>query len=984
MSAPKPRCADRFDFEEKPSLVTWPRELSGDLSLVENGVTGKGLRVAPSKGTVSAYNSLTFNGVGPGCLSLDFDYCIEGSAEVTIQVNFNLAGKGNGSAGRTSIPLEATDSWRPFHRIVSVPEGAAACQYVFIVSGKDAALLLDNATFAYCADAITVPIGNSVDFYAPATAPCWNPRDISFGFFTSGEDAQTPVQFQIAADGDGLYLLFTNFVNPENIRANVTQHDGLVWQDDANEVVLFDEARGIGWQFIATSKGTTLDGVLKQRVPGDPWATDTAWDGDWQCQGHTLENGFETRFFIPWKILGVNPAEKTTLAIQACGDFPATNEYPNWNNYRGTRFDVGKYGLLTIADGKLTLARNRDTAKLTYAIHREAPKFQELLEDGVPGRYEIDIWSMGINRSDFPKATMDKTSDELFTQWQDELLRAWAAAGIGGPAWPWLPRYGLERMKKRFEATGEGYPFFISNSDIHRRGRKTGAKFIDQRSDFTCDAVDPAFVEAVLEHIRAQKSRSHFDFMSRATDLVLGLDEPTNSPEQCYNPAFNPEHIDDIRALSETIRKDYGFGKYGVPFLEDVPAEDKPFARIAFYRWWNAQLLASTIRYQEAVNELLPGVTMLFVNDNNTAGQSNLDAANLNGPAKLVSTDPYPTSTNASYGMARALYHVGFSCRVLRDLVPSAKLMLTPQCFIYHGGHGDAEAMGEWCSQGLKNGAEYFMWFCTNAVHEIFPDYAAMLELSAMIHTMDRVKLPTETKTLVWYSNFDKWGASDSALHSAYSVYTMLAETLGCNFRFVADTTLTKGDVALSDYKLLIVPRMSYTTPEIAQALRNWVAEGGILVSLDPCLMRWNLDGTENQTHAELTGQRGALAVKTTANEELAWNGKTLPMAKIANAPALPGTRYESYEIAVPENAQILATYGDGAPAAIQRPVGKGAVIYFGAQPFAGSEVVTRFGAWREFFGELAKKVGEPTDLPIRDLQLPKPPNTVNLQKLIP
>ena len=982
---PKLKCADRFDFETRAGLKAWPTTQQDDMTLTENGGgTGKALRIAPSKGSVTAYGSMRLDRPAPGTIALDFDYRFAGDAAADIQLNFNLPGKGNGSAGKANLKIPHSQEWRTFHRIISVPEGADVCQYTFNVSGLDSAILLDNLTIAYSADIVEIPVGQTVDFHADAAAPCWNPNAALMGFFVGTEDASCPVYLQAAADSQGLYLLFRNYIDPQNIRRNIQEHDGNVWDDDANEVILFDEAHGIGWHFITNALGAKFEGVLSQKIPGDPWQTDVAWDGEWQAQGRILEHGFETRFFLPWTTLGMEPSRKTTLAFQVCGDFSNNKEYSNGNAYEGTRLDVGKFGVLTLDDRKLTLTRSRCMEKLTYVIPRSAPRFKELLEKGVPGGYEFAIWSQGINRSDFPQSTMEKVSDEDFNRWQNELLRAWAATGIGGPSWPWVQNYGLTRMTERFERTGLKFPFFIVNSDCGRAARRKGAKFIDKRTDFTCDAVDPCYVEAILEHIRSQRKRSYFDFMARSVQFIQGQDEPTNSPEQCYNPVYNPENLEAILENSEKVKAEYGFGKFGNPFLENVSAQEKPFCRIAFFRWWNHELLENTKRFQEAAKELLPGVPMLFLNDNNTAGQSTLDVANLNGPAEMAACDPYPTSTNASYGMQRALYHVGYSTRVLRDLVPSAQILVMPQCFIYHGGYGDAAAMGEWCSQALKNGAVKFMWYCRSAVHEIFPEYAAMLELSAMIRSMDRVQLPTETKTLVWYSNFDQWATSDSATHAAYSLYAMLAETIGSNFRFISDSTLAKGDVNLAGYRLLYIPRLGYTTPENAEKLVQWVAQGGTLVAFDPRFLRWNIDGTLNGNRALMTGQAADLPVKTEANTSLRWNGSMLPLAKIANAPALAGSRYETYQLQPAPTDQVIMTYEDGSPAAIRRNIGQGSVLFFGAQPFAGAELVTRFGTWENFFREQADAIGEATDLPIRDFQLPTPSKSVNLQKMLP
>ena len=102
----------------------------------------------------------------------------------------------------------------------------------------------------------------------------------------------------------------------------------------------------------------------------------------------------------------------------------------------------------------------------------------------------------------------------------------------------------------------------------------------------------------------------------------------------------------------------------------------------------------------------------------------------------------------------------------------------------------------------------------------------------------------------------------------------------------------------------------------------------------------------------------------------------------IANAPALPGSRFMSYTISQ-GNGKTLMTYGDKKSAVIERKVGSGKVIYFAFQPFAGAELAVTPGAWREFFAMLAKSVNEKTSLPIKDFLLPRPPATVKLKQMI-
>ena len=76
-------------------------------------------------------------------------------------------------------------------------------------------------------------------------------------------------------------------------------------------------------------------------------------------------------------------------------------------------------------------------------------------------------------------------------------------------------------------------------------------------------------------------------------------------------------------------------------------------------------------------------------------------------------------------------------------------------------------------------------------------------------------------------------------------------------------------------------------------------------------------------------------------------------------------------------------TYADKTPAAVERKVGKGKVIYFAIQPFAGSELALTPKAWNNFFAANAKAVGEKTDLAIWDFLLPEVKPTIKLKKII-
>ncbi len=975
---PLSKYAQRHTFEK--------RALAGskNLKLLEYSQGNKALSI-PSN--AYAYGRLAFPGGKCGTITVCFDCKWQSPAQknsASLTLSFRAPGKGNGSAGSVNAVIDAAGKWQRIRKVFDVSEKAEAVQFIFRARGDSNALLIDNLEIVYTSDVVSVPVSAvPVNFNADNENKCWNPQTGSGGMFTQLVPSRAACFMQFAADKKGLYILYNNFVDPQRLTVKAAKRDGAVYDDDANEILFFDEGRQTGWQFMLNAAGVPWDGVLYQRMHGDPWRSDSKWNNsDWKYAAKVKKNGFETRFFIPWKLLNIDPAKGGELLFNAGGDYPAFGEFPKWNVYRGTRFDLAKFGKIKVENNQVTFSRVRNVEALKYDIPRKNAKYRELLETGTPGNYRIAMFTHDLGRHNFSKELMKNTSDEKFKAYQDEIFRVYKELGIGGPNWPHTFYYGRDRMMKLYEQ-GMRFPMSLGNSSRTMKAKREGATLVNPHSRSGVDSNDPVFVKILTDSIYAYRDLRDYEFIKKSLSFVMGVDEPTNSVEICYDPNQNKENVAALKVIDEKVRKDYGFGKFGIPFFSEVSAADLPFARIAFYRYWNCELVKNFTKLQKVVKEVFPDTIMNIFDDNNCSGQSTIDAALYNGTAELIAVDTYPTSTCASYGMARALYHTGFSCRVLGDLVPSAKLMVIPQGFVYHGGHGNDAAMREWVSQALKNGADWFMWYSDNAVTQIFKDFSDMLEISAELKQMDKLVLPEKTDTLLFYSCYDKWAKADRAMHSTYSVYVMLAEVLGCNFRMISESTVERGDVKLDDYKLMYIPAMTYTAPELSEKIAAWVRNGGTLVTFDPHFMMYNSDGSFNRNRQELTGMTsGAMPVKKGQCGTLLYSGKTLPMAQITNAPSLPGNSFYAFDPGKVAG-KVIARYQDKSPAAWQRNIGKGKVIAFAIQPFAGSDLVSRPGAWRDFFAQLAREHNEAIDLPVRDFLMPKPPARIKLKKIL-
>ena len=985
--AAKPLYTETYSFERGGLMRAWPPKNNKFLAVetAEVGAGTKAMKIAKPRGSFSVYGAMAFKEPGPGVMIQKAMYKVSGDMpQTTLTLNFNKKGGRQGSAGRAKavIPMSKADKYQTYEQLFDVPQDTAGVQYIFSFTGKPAAVLLDDVGVSFMPDTLKVPVLKKMDFSADIEKNIWNARHLRYGFYVQGKLAEENTAIQMAADRSGLYFVFRNDSAAKPV-ANVKDRDGAVWNDDCNTVFLFDEKRQQGWQFAVNSGNTQLDGELYQRVPGDPWRFRGDWNSNFKTRAAVTNYGWMSVFYIPYTAIGIDGNKPYELRFNLTRENKSNRENSTFNSYKGKFLDIANWGTISSSVNSVVLTRKRNMENVKFAVKRPAAKFQTLLKKGTPGNYELDVWTHGASRKDFPAAVMKRTSDEVFNAWLKELYRGWGEAGIGGRAWPWALTGGKELFQNQIKTYNVKVPFFTHNSDHGRTARKNNAKLVTPYSDHAVSINDPEYRKAVCDFIKGFAAGRHGDLMKQTVKLGMGPDEPSNNYHNYYDPAVNKQGAEFLAEVDKDIRKNYGFGKFGSPFAGNVAEKDQPFSRIAFYRYWNNELRTSLKLFQEAFRAAVPNTPYHLMTDNNVSGQSIVDIANLSDLAENIACDPYPTSTAASYSMARAIYHTGFSTKVLHDLAYNSRIITMPQCFIYHGRHGDKHDMREWASQALKNGASHLFWYCGNAPWEIFDDYAYMLEISKQVKNMDKLVLPESTKTLVWYSNFDKWAKNDFAQHALYSVYTLLGEGVKSNFRIISDTTVSKGQVKLADYKLLYVPVMNYTTPEISAELLKWVENGGIMVVFDPKFMMYNIDGTLNKVRAKLVGCNVPDKVKPLKSCNLTYQGKVLNVSAVANTVPPKGSFYESFVMPEISGGKVLMTYADKTPAAVERKVGKGKVIYFAIQPFAGSELALTPQAWNNFFAANARAVGEKTDLAIWDFLLPEVKPTIKLKKII-
>ena len=262
-----------------------------------------------------------------------------------------------------------------------------------------------------------------------------------------------------------------------------------------------------------------------------------------------------------------------------------------------------------------------------------------------------------------------------------------------------------------------------------------------------------------------------------------------------------------------------------------------------------------------------------------------------------------------------------------------------------------ANAVKYWHSQALQNGTVgFYQWLRdygprnTNGSAPTFsgpafanPDsstlpqqrWNAVLDISRELsHT--KVFDPPTAKTGILVSfntvNIDGW-------KRVFSSYVELVKA-GVWNGFVSDQEILNGTEDLSQWSVLYLPAMEYTDTRVVDALREFVQNGGVLISVDPKVFSYDMRGNDiSHFRKELFGVQPQIQ-------------SAGPQSVRLNPPYTSQRIYsqeETFRFTPADGSQIIGVYPDGSPAVVSRTMGKGRAIYWGA-PLASIYLTNPYG----------------------------------------
>lgn len=958
-----------------------PAKLNGLPQQMVNNVKVTAIAPTVAGKTVTAYNYIT--GVfkrypAPGTLIFSWraDYP-ENVDKNTVSMNFNLPKGPNGSAGKASFAVKSEKGMRDYSQAFTVPYDTAAAQYVLSFQANDA-VNVEKIIVEYAPDHIKTA-SFTPDPNMPPTQ--WRVQQGDCFFDPASlKVATVRTAVKLSWDKENLYIGFiADEPDMRNISQKVTRRDGPLWNDDCVEFFFYDPRRDVAKQFIVNPANTQFDCERRQAQPGDPYK-DHPWDGKWQSRIWKMSNRWQAAMVIPWKTLGFDTVPSYPVRVNFARERFQGGMLSHWNCYSGSFAEVENFAVLDFKSG--SIQRSRKAAKISYTPARSRKVFDGLVKKE-PYHWGGWSWSIEFNYNAHEPAVRKKYTLEQFADYQKMLLENWSKAQISSVRLDLLLNSKTPQTILPFEFFAEltakhdlRYPYIYgTNSTMLAKqgvmpsipanipglpGRKHIDPALPESADYVINDRFPLIARQLKERPELRNMIAY----------LQGFDEPCNHIRLLYSRTRNAEQKAWLDEFEKRLKNDTGFGKFGLHDDYGKVNDDDAFRRIAFWRWWNRNFAQYTKRIKAAADKMLPGIPLQVFNRNSCAANDQIDIALCGNDDFIISCDPYPTSARAQFGMGRALYHTGFSVKILRDLAPKAKIAMFGQCFNYWQGVPTRSEVTEWTSQALKNGLQQLRWYGSGVItrnkdlnSEV---YNAMLEIQQTVSKFQPLELPQETHTAIYYSDYDRWGLDERPTHAAYTVYALLAEHINCNFRFVSRNNLN-----LDNIRLLYIPRMRFTDPELTARIMEFVKNGGTAVIFDPDFMKFNIDGSSVPERKILLGTE--LIKKTVPGNYLICGRNKLSLSKVKHAKSPENETLHAFDLAaLPAGAKVLAYYQDKKPALVERAFGKGKVICSAVMPFGSSEAALTPGGWKEFVRSQARAVGEKMDLDIWFFALPE------------
>lgn len=401
-----------------------------------------------------------------------------------------------------------------------------------------------------------------------------------------------------------------------------------------------------------------------------------------------------------------------------------------------------------------------------------------------------------------------------------------------------------------------------------------------------------------------------------------------------------------IREANEEIKRDYGFGKYGMPESDE---DSNPFRWIAYKRWVTDKLKERYAKLYKQVKLTHPNVVIVGPDP---AG--NVPPDDYSGFAPFIDIAVGQAINNLQSPYLAHKLMVGYATKSLVDL-SGKPAYTTVQCCDYLGSP-TPEHIRERFSQVFRNGGSgVFLlaveWFDRELNHHKYASplrWLAILEICKHITSMNKVRIPNDPDIAILYSSDSLSARHGSSLPeemlSAYCITGPLCRTW---FEFVDDRQIERNIKKLEQYKILIVPYAKYERSNVVHKIIKFVERGGILICTDPEAFSFDINGdSSDHLRRSLFGIRNMC--KRPYLQGVIVNNRNMP------------AHDRGFYVFLDEKVRVLGAFQDHYPALIAKKAGTGEIIYFAFNPFTiqAPEEPVWIDFWRDLFKRHGIKIG--------------------------
>ncbi|HRU06475.1 MAG TPA: hypothetical protein P5137_11965, partial [Candidatus Brocadiia bacterium] len=420
-----------------------------------------------------------------------------------------------------------------------------------------------------------------------------------------------------------------------------------------------------------------------------------------------------------------------------------------------------------------------------------------------------------------------------------------------------------------------------------------------------------------------------------------------------YDPA-KPEHA-FFRLAEEEIRRDYGFGRFGLPHRLPSTNPDYPFCRRAFLTWVSDKLRQANRELAAAVRAKDPAMPIVA---EDTHGGAVLDVEYWSEYADIG-------AFQAQYSPDPRLQNYAYAVKLAKDISGLDYMLVCPHDCVagFPTGAMEADELRELYSQIFRAGGTGFnFWAASLGEKAPTPPLAAtvqtgypiawqhMLAASRLARKLPLLKFPKPDTVVFISSETLKCGVQSG--FRGEGVFSLLGPMARGAFRFLSEGLIDLQRARFEDYSILYLPSIKYSRSDTAESIVRFCEQGGTVIGLDPEAFEASIAAEPLKTRERLFGVR-----------------LTGPRAKAElwrfDKPVVDGVRelrvYADKEKAcdvevVGPQCRALAVYEDGRPALVENRLGKGRAFYFTWCPF-NSKLLSD-GDWQRFLIGLHTSVG--------------------------